>query len=237
MCSGDSQFSSAVLIKENLEDALAQALNSISNQATSNPDTSHRVPHPTSVTSRETDPPHLNPSSIDSYEQAIFINPSRREVAGHFYIDPESYPLQVYELRHSTGLITSPVWPTGLPETTVVTELSVQFISGVISLIPSRVTIFSEQVHNIPRLLHKYNFILRLSLSPSHPAFPLTALVSKHPVKYPFVMLIEAAVLLNRAIKHARLLKAGQYDGCSDDFALAQADEFRTILIAIGCFQ
>jgi len=132
-CSGDSQFLSADLTKENLEDALAQALNSISNQATSNPDTSHRVPHPTSVTSRDTDPPHLNPSSLDSYEQAIFIDPSRREVAGHFYIDPESYPQQVYELRHSTGLITSPIWPTGLPETTVVTELSVQFISEVIS--------------------------------------------------------------------------------------------------------
>jgi len=74
--------------------------------------------------------------------------------------------------------------------------------------------------------------------SPSNPQhLDSSDLWSNHPVKDPFVMLIKAAVLLNRAIKYARLLKAGQYDGCSDDFVLAQADEFRTILNAIGCFQ
>lgn len=47
--------------------------------------------------------------------------------------------------------------------------------------------------------------------SPSNPQhLDSPDLWSKHPVKDPFVMLIKAAVLLNRAIKYARLLKAGQ---------------------------
>lgn len=60
---------------------------------------------------------------------------------------------------------------------------------------------------------------------------------SNHPVNDPFVMVIKAAILLNRANKYARLWKARQYDGSRDDFVGAHSAEFRSLTDAIGCFQ